>query len=59
MKILVVEDQPQMRANITLMLQLNGYEAVSAEHGRKGVEMALAELPDRVLLLTFTVPPKL
>jgi|KBSMisStandDraft_5_1062788.scaffolds.fasta_scaffold200575_2 DNA-binding NarL/FixJ family response regulator len=49
MKILVVEDQPQMRANITLMLQLNGYEAVSAEHGRKGVEMALAELPDLIL----------
>ena len=49
MKILVIEDQPQMRTNITLILQLNGYEAIAAEHGRRGVEMALAELPDLIL----------
>ena len=48
-KILVIEDQPQMRKNLLTILELEGFQVVSAENGRRGVELAKAELPDLIL----------
>ncbi len=48
-KILIIEDQAPMRRNIALMLQLEGYEVVSAENGRIGLEVARKEDPDLIL----------
>jgi DNA-binding NarL/FixJ family response regulator len=47
--ILVIEDQPQMRRNILTILEMEGYEVITAENGRLGVACAMEELPDLVL----------
>ncbi len=38
-----------MRRNLALMLELEGYEVLTAENGRRGVELALEHRPDLVL----------
>lgn len=48
-KILVIEDQAPMRRNIALMLELEGFEPLTAENGRVGLELARAAKPDLVL----------
>ncbi len=48
-RILVIEDQAPMRRNISLMLQMEGFEVVSAENGRLGLELAHKHRPDLVL----------
>jgi len=48
-KILVIEDEPEMRRNINSLLRYHGYESVAAENGRQGVEMARREKPDLIL----------
>src|SRR6476661_7232225 len=48
-KILVIEDEPEMRRNITTLLRYYDYEPIAAENGRQGVEMARRERPDLIL----------
>jgi two-component system OmpR family response regulator len=48
-KILLIEDQPQMRQNVALILELNGFEVVVAEDGKQGLMKARAERPDLIL----------
>src|SRR5215472_3346809 len=48
-KILVIEDEPEMRRNIVALLRYHDYEPVSAENGRQGVEAAHREKPDLIL----------
>ena len=48
-KILVIEDEPEMRRNIIALLRYHEYEPIEAENGRKGVELARRESPDLVL----------
>jgi CheY-like chemotaxis protein/anti-sigma regulatory factor (Ser/Thr protein kinase) len=48
-KILVIEDEEDIRADIVKMLGYEGFEAVSAENGRSGVLMARKHLPDLIL----------
>ncbi|MDB6067154.1 MAG: DNA-binding response regulator [Pedosphaera sp.] len=48
-KILVIEDQPEMRRNITALLRYYDYEPIAAENGRAGVETARREKPDLIL----------
>ena len=47
--ILVIEDEPEMRRNLTTILHLEGFRALAAENGRRGVELARTEAPDLVL----------
>jgi DNA-binding NarL/FixJ family response regulator len=47
--ILVIEDEPEMRRNITTLLRFKGYKPVAAENGRIGVEAARRERPDLIL----------
>jgi DNA-binding NarL/FixJ family response regulator len=48
-KILVIEDEPEMRRNITALLRYHEYEAIGAENGRLGVEAAQREKPDLIV----------
>jgi DNA-binding response OmpR family regulator len=48
-KVLVIEDNFEMRDNISEILQLADYEVYTAVNGKKGVELALKELPDIIL----------
>ena len=49
MKILVIEDEPEMRRNLLMILRLEKYEVLGAENGRVGVELAKREKPDLIL----------
>lgn len=48
-KILIIEDQAPMRRNIALMLEMEGFEVVTAENGKDGVEKARATRPDLII----------
>lgn len=48
-KILVVEDNQDVRENIEEILLLAGYQVCSAENGKVGVTMAIKERPDLIL----------
>lgn len=48
-KVLVIEDNFEMRDNISEILQLADYEVYTATNGKQGVEMALKHLPDIIL----------
>ena len=48
-KILVIEDEPEMRRNITALLRYYDYEPIAAENGRVGIETARREHPDLIL----------
>ncbi len=38
-----------MRENLTLMLEMEGFAVLSAEHGRRGIELARNHTPDLIL----------
>src|SRR3989475_7754573 len=48
-KILVIEDEPEMRRNIAALLRFHEYAPIEAENGRKGLELARREKPDLIL----------
>jgi|ERR1044071_1489005 DNA-binding NarL/FixJ family response regulator len=48
-RILVIEDEPEMRRNITALLRYHEYEPVAAENGREGLEAARLQNPDLIL----------
>lgn len=56
-KILIIEDNFDVRDNLAEMLELSNYEAITAENGMIGVQKTLAELPD--LILCDVMMPKL
>lgn len=48
-KILVIEDNADVRENIAEILELSGYQPITAPNGKAGVEKAVAEKPDLIL----------
>jgi DNA-binding NarL/FixJ family response regulator len=48
-KILVIEDEPEMRRNLATVLRLEKFQPLTAENGRVGVELANQEKPDLIL----------
>jgi len=48
-KILVIEDNNEVRENIAEILELSNYKVLTAENGKIGVELALRELPDLII----------
>ena len=50
MKVLIVEDNPDMRDLLSLMLQRLFFVPVLACHGKDGLEKAIAEKPQLILL---------
>ncbi len=49
-KILVVDDEPDLRATVAYRLKFSECEVVTACNGREGLEQAMAEMPDLILL---------
>lgn len=47
--ILIIEDQPDMRTNIATILSMEGYEVLTAEHGKEGLATAKEDKPDLIL----------
>ena len=43
-KILVIEDNQDIRENIVELLELSGYDVVEAENGKIGAKMALTAI---------------
>ncbi|HEX5134145.1 MAG TPA: response regulator, partial [Thermoanaerobaculia bacterium] len=50
MKILVVEDSPDIRVLVRMLLEAGGHEVLTAADGRAGVEAARKAQPDLVLM---------
>lgn len=48
-KILVIEDEPEMRRNLATILKLEKFTALAAENGRTGLDLARREKPDLIL----------
>ncbi len=48
-KILVIEDNLEIRENLCEILELANYDVISAENGKAGVEKAKSEMPDLIL----------
>jgi CheY-like chemotaxis protein len=48
-KILIIDDHDDIRENIAEILMLAGYDSITAENGRRGVEMAVKEKPDLII----------
>jgi len=48
-KVLVIEDNTEVRENIAEILELSNYKVLTAEDGRRGVEVALREVPDLIV----------
>jgi two-component system, OmpR family, KDP operon response regulator KdpE len=49
-KILVVDDEPQIRRFLRISLSANGYDVVEADGGRAGADICASEKPDLVIL---------
>ncbi len=48
-KILIIEDNSEVRENLSEILALSGYQTFSAENGKVGIEKAMNERPDLIL----------
>ena len=48
-KILIIEDEPEMRRNLTTILRLEKFNPIAAENGRVGLDLARKETPDLIL----------
>ncbi|MGE5304121.1 MAG: response regulator [Alphaproteobacteria bacterium] len=49
-KVLIVEDHADMRELLSWQIELMGFAAITAKHGKEGVEKALSEKPHLVLM---------
>jgi len=48
-KLLVIEDNLEVRENICELLELSGYEVYNAENGKIGAKTAIEQLPDLII----------
>lgn len=48
-KILVIEDNPNIRENLEELLEISDYEPVLAENGAVGIEKVFSENPDLII----------
>jgi two-component system, cell cycle response regulator DivK len=49
-KMLLIEDNEQNRYLVTFLLEKHGYDVVAAPDGPSGIELAMQESPDLILL---------
>ncbi len=49
-KILIAEDEPDIRELVAFTLRFSGYEVVSASNGEEAVKLATVEVPDLILM---------
>ncbi len=48
-KILIIEDDFEVIENLAELLELKGYEVLTASNGKIGIDLAISELPDLVI----------
>src|SRR3954465_5515474 len=48
-RILVIEDNEEVRENTSEILELSNYKVFTAENGKQGVEIATREKPDLIV----------
>lgn len=48
-RLLVIEDNPEVRENVVELLQLSDFEVHAAENGKEGVRLATEHIPDLIL----------
>lgn len=48
-RILLIEDNPEMRENIAEILELSDYDVFTAENGKLGIELAKEHLPNLII----------
>jgi two-component system cell cycle sensor histidine kinase/response regulator CckA len=58
-KVLLAEDEEQVRTLITRLLEKRGYEVLAAENGRAALELAGDGAQDVVLLITDMIMPEM
>jgi CheY-like chemotaxis protein len=56
-RVLIIEDNSAIRENTMEILQLNGYNVLTADDGGQGITMALSHSPD-VILCDIQMPVK-
>lgn len=49
-RILIIDDQPNLRLLVSKILEIEGYEVTTAANGDEGVAMAKTNKPDLILL---------
>jgi DNA-binding response OmpR family regulator len=49
-KILIAEDEPDIRELVAFMLRFAGYEVMAASNGEEAVQVATRDVPDLVLM---------
>lgn len=49
-KILIVDDETDMRKAISIRLKINNYETIAASDGEEGLQKAKTENPDLIIL---------
>ena len=54
-KVLVIDDEPNVRTLIDLLLSRQGFDVVLADNGRKGLQLYRQEHPD-VIVLDLKMP---
>jgi CheY-like chemotaxis protein len=53
--ILLVDDEPDVRTSIALILRMEGYDVVTASHGAAALEIVGSALPD-IIISDFMMP---
>lgn len=48
-KLLLIEDNDEMRENTAEILQLSQYKVITARNGKEGVDMAISHFPDLII----------
>ena len=56
-KIIIIDDDPHIVTFLTVLMEDNGYDTISAVNGREGLDKTRAERPD-LILLDITMPEK-
>ena len=54
-KVLVIDDEAPLRANIARLLKAEGYAVLEADNGAAGVDIACSEIPD-LIICDITMP---
>ncbi len=49
-RVLIVDDEPDIAESLSVMLRQHGHQVLAASSGKDGLDLALRELPDVVLL---------
>ena len=56
-KVLLIDDEEKLVANLKVFLELNGYQVLTAFNGKQGLDVARAQVPD--IIVTDIMMPEM